>query len=106
MRLIHSRYGFALASAFLSSVSSMIRPASVSIRNMRPGCSRHFLTMRDSGIGSTPASDASTTRSSSVIRYLAGRSPLRSSVAPIWRPSVNAIAAGPSHGSIIAAWYS
>ena len=24
----------------------------------------------------------------------------------IWRPSVNAIAAGPSHGSISAAWYS
>jgi hypothetical protein len=36
----------------------------------------------------------------------AGRRPLRSSVAPIWRPSVNAIAAGPSHGSISAAWYS
>ena len=27
-------------------------------------------------------------------------------VAPIWRPSVKAIAAGPSHGSISAAWYS
>ena len=30
----------------------------------------------------------------------------RDSVAPIWRPSVKATAAGPSHGSIIAAWYS
>jgi hypothetical protein len=32
--------------------------------------------------------------------------PLRSSVAPIWRPSVKAMAAGPSQGSMMAAWYS
>ena len=32
-----------------------------------------------------------------------GLRPARSSVAPIWRPSVNATAAGPSHGSISAA---
>ena len=31
---------------------------------------------------------------------------LRSSVAPIWRPSVNTIEAGPSQGSSMAAWYS
>ncbi|CFW31544.1 Uncharacterised protein [Bordetella pertussis] len=31
---------------------------------------------------------------------------MRSSVAPIWRPSVKATAAGPSQGSIMAAWYS
>jgi len=35
-----------------------------------------------------------------VARYRAGRSPLRSSVAPIMRPSQKATAAGPSHGSI------
>ena len=28
------------------------------------------------------------------------------SVAPIWRPSVNTMDAGPSHGSNMAAWYS
>ena len=38
--------------------------------------------------------------------YRAGRKPLRSSVAPIERPSVKAIAAGPSHGSVSEAWYS
>jgi len=50
--------------------------------------------------------DAMMTRSSAVTSQRAGRSPLRSSVPPIWRPSVKAIAAGPSHGSIRAAWYS
>jgi hypothetical protein len=54
-------------------------------------------------MGSTPHSDAMTTWSSSVTMKRAGLSPLRSSVAPIWRPSVNAISAGPSHGSISAA---
>ena len=39
----------------------------------------------------------------SVTMKRAGRRPLRSSVAPIWRPSVKAMAAGPSHGSISAA---
>ena len=41
--------------------------------------------------------------SSSVIIYRDGRKPLRSRVAPIWRPSVKAMAAGPSQGSIKAA---
>ncbi len=39
----------------------------------------------------------------SLYKNRAGRRPLRSRVAPIWRPSVNATAAGPSHGSIRAA---
>ena len=38
-------------------------------------------------------------RHDSYFYYLTG-------VAPICRPSVKATAAGPSHGSIIAAWYS
>ncbi len=39
-------------------------------------------------------------------RQREGRRPLRSSTAPILRPSVNAIDAGPSHGSIRNEWYS
>ncbi|CPM68692.1 Uncharacterised protein [Bordetella pertussis] len=46
----------------------MMRPCSRSIRNILPGCRRHFLTMRFSGIDSVPASDAMMTMSSSVIR--------------------------------------
>ncbi len=41
-----------------------------------------------------------------MIQYRPGRSPLRSSTAPITVPSVNAMQAGPSHGSIIEAWNS
>ena len=37
-----------------SSASSMIRPCSRSIRNILPGCRRHFLTIFSSGIVSTP----------------------------------------------------
>ena len=48
-------------------------------------------------------SEASTTRSSLVVHQRAGRRPLRSRQAPIWRPSVKHTAAGPSHGSISAA---
>ena len=44
------------------------------------------------------------TRSSSVTQYRDGRRPLRSSTAPMTVPSVNAIDAGPSHGSINAEW--
>ncbi len=51
-------------------------------------------------MGSTPVSEAMISRSSVVTSQRAGRSPLRSSVAPITRPSVKAIAAGPSQGSI------
>ncbi len=65
---IHCRYGLAEANWFFSSSSSMMRPCSKSIRNILPGCRRHFLTMRFSGIGSTPDSEAMTTRSSSVTK--------------------------------------
>ncbi|CFW31547.1 Uncharacterised protein [Bordetella pertussis] len=67
-RSIHWRYGRLLASCSLISPSSMMRPCSRSIRNILPGCRRHFLTMRFSGIDSVPASDAMMTMSSSVIR--------------------------------------
>ena len=69
-----------------------MRPCSRSISSILPGCRRHLRTILSSGIGSTPASEAMTTWSSSVTRKRAGRRPLRSSVAPIWRPSVKAIA--------------
>ena len=62
------------------------------------------VTIWSSGIFSTPISDAITitvVAGHEITRRAAGR--WRSSVAPIWRPSVKAIAAGPSHGSIIAA---
>ena len=60
---------------------------------------------RAESMSSTPTSLASTTRPSLVTQYRPGRRPLRSSTAPITEPSVNAISAGPSHGSISAAWY-
>ena len=41
-----------------------------------------------------------------VTTYFAGRRPLRSRVAPMTSPSVNASAAGPSHGSTRHEWYS
>ena len=56
-----------------------------------------------SSTGKVPASDAKTTVSSSITKYLAGLNPFLSNVAPICLPSVKARAAGPSQGSIIAA---
>jgi len=82
-----------------------MRPAAVSARKTRPGCSRPFLITVAGSMSSTPTSLASTTRPSLVTQYRPGRRPLRSSTAPITEPSVNAISAGPSHGSISAAWY-
>ena len=55
-------------------------------------------------MSSTPTSLAITTRPSAVTQYRLGRRPLRSSTAPITVPSVKAIEAGPSHGSIRQAW--
>ena len=52
----------------------------------------------------TPVSEPRTTQPSLVSSQRPGRRPLRSSVAPISRPSVNEIAAGPSHGSIRHEW--
>ena len=82
----------------------MIRPLAVSARKIRPGCSLPFLITVAGSMSSTPTSLASTTRPSLVTQYRPGRSPFRSSTAPIMVPSVNAISAGPSHGSISDAW--
>ena len=82
----------------------MIRPADVSARKIRPGCSLPLRTTVAGSMSSTPTSLASTTRPSLVTQYRPGRRPLRSSTAPIIVPSVNAISAGPSHGSIRVEW--
>ena len=82
----------------------MIRPAPVSARKIRPGCSLPLRTTVAGSMSSTPTSLASTTSPSLVTQYRPGRRPLRSSTAPITVPSVNATQAGPSHGSISEAW--
>ena len=99
-----SSYGCSAASVALISSSSMIRPADVSTRNILPGASRPLATTLAGSRSSTPASLASTTSPSAVRHQRPGRRPLRSSTAPITVPSVNATAAGPSHGSIRLAW--
>ena len=68
--------------------------------NSRPGCRRPRRTTFAGSTGSTPASEPSTTRPSSVTSQRPGRSPLRSRQAPSTRPSEKTIAAGPSQGSI------
>jgi hypothetical protein len=60
--------------------------------------------MLAAGSSSTPDSEPSTTQPSFVSIQRPGRRPLRSSVAPITRPSVKQIAAGPSQGSITHEW--
>jgi hypothetical protein len=72
--------------------------------NSLPGCSRPLRRTFDAGSFSTPDSEASTTQPSRVSSQRPGRRPLRSSVAPITRPSVKEIAAGPSQGSITHEW--
>ena len=101
----HSAYGCSAASAALISSSSTMRPCSVSTRKILPGCSLPFLTTRAGSTSTTPVSLAMITRSSSVTQKRLGRRPLRSSTAPMTVPSVNAIDAGPSHGSMSDAWY-
>ena len=83
----------------------MIRPSVVSMRNIRPGSNRPFSTTWLVGTSTTPTSLAITTRSSLVTQYRLGRRPLRSRTAPITVPSVKAIEAGPSQGSMTDAWY-
>jgi hypothetical protein len=95
----HFLYGNRLATSRLSSASSTIRPSEVSTTNIMPGWSRPLARTRSGGTSITPVSDARITRSSEVIVQRAGRRPLRSSVAPTSWPSLNTIAAGPSHGS-------
>ncbi len=82
----------------------MIRPAAVSTRNTLPGCNLPLRTIRDGSMSSTPTSLASTTRPSMVTQNRPGRRPFLSSTAPASVPSVNAISAGPSQGSIKDAW--
>ncbi|MCY1233212.1 hypothetical protein D9M72_457440 [compost metagenome] len=106
LSLTHSAHGLAAATSALTSSSSMIRPASVSTRNILPGETRPFLTTLEGSTSMTPTSEANTTNPSSVIQYRPGRRPLRSSVAPTRLPSVKETAAGPSHGSISREWYS
>ena len=62
------------------------------------------LDLLSGGMSSRPASEPSTTWPSVVSTQRPGRRPLRSSVAPITRPSVNATAAGPSQGSMKQEW--
>ncbi|CFE41384.1 Uncharacterised protein [Mycobacterium tuberculosis] len=82
------------------SSSETMRPCAVSTKNIRPGCSRIRRTTVDGCRSNTPASEAITTKPSSVTQIRDGRRPLRSSTAPTTVPSVNVIDAGPSHGSI------
>ena len=62
------KFYFELANPLVSSALALVhqRFSTVSTKNMRPGCRRPFLRMSCAGTSSTPASDASTTRSSLV----------------------------------------
>ena len=80
-----------------------MRPCAMSTKNMRPGCNLPLRIIFSGAKSKTPASEAKTTKPSSVTQNLEGRKPFRSKTAPIWRPSVNVTHAGPSHGSISAA---
>ncbi len=103
---MYSPHGLLDASSVLISSSSMMRPATVSTRNIFPGRRRPRRATRPGAMSSTPVSDASTIRPSVVTSHRPGRRPLRSSVAPTSAPSLNTIAAGPSHGSMRPEWYS
>ena len=92
----HALYGLRVATSAPHLLVRTIRSCSCRARKIFPGCSRPLRRTFSAGMSSTPASDASTTQPSFVSSQRPGRSPLRSSVAPITRPSVNAIAAGPS----------
>ena len=56
--------------------SETMRYSFRSARNILPGCSRPLLTTVDWSISSTPASEARTTRPSSVTQYQAGTQPV------------------------------
>ena len=71
-----------------------------SIKNILPGWSLHLFLTDEGLIGNTPISEERRTVPSSVTRYLDGRKPFLSRIAPIFFPSVKHIAAGPSQGSI------
>ena len=101
-----SPQGSSDATSALICSSSMMTPALVSIRNILPGCSLPFRTIRSEVIDDTPISEAKITKPSSVTMNLPGRRPFLSRVAPTKSPSVKITAAGPSHGSITMEWYS
>ena len=63
---IHDRKSWRVATAALSSASSMMRPACVSTRSMRPGCSRPFWMTLSGSTWMAPTSDAQMMRSSSM----------------------------------------
>ena len=91
----------ASSSLIWSSVSS---PRSGSTQSICPGPSRPRCTRPRPAVSTAPASEAHTTRPSSVASQRIGRSPLRSSAAPTRWPSVKTRPAGPSHGSVRQAW--
>ena len=62
----HFPYGAALAKSSLISPSSMMRPCSISTKNIFPGCKRPFRSMFSAGKSRTPTSDARTTSPSFV----------------------------------------
>ena len=100
-----SPYGFAVATRRLTS-SSLDDPALGEVDQEQLARLQAALAQdvrRPARRARRPPS-ASTTQPSFVSSQRPGRRPLRSSVAPITRPSVNAIAAGPSHGSITQEW--
>ena len=101
-----SLYGYADESDDLISSSRSILPSVVSIMIIFPGFRRPDSLTSDSGNWITPVSEANMNMPSSVITYLAGRSPFLSSIPPAYLPSVNNIAAGPSHGSMRIELYS
>ena len=100
----HLPYGRRFASPRLISSSGTTRSASRSTKKSLPGSSRPFASTSSGGKSSTPVSDANTTQPSVLTSQRPGRSPLRSSVAPITRPSEKATAAGPSQGSTSDEW--
>ena len=100
-----SCHGLVAASSALISLSSTIRPSSVSTRNMVPGDTRPLRTTTRSPTSTTPTSEAKITRPSSVCQNRPGRNPLRSRTEPTRTPSVKDTHAGPSHGSMSVAWY-
>ena len=91
--------------SFLTSASSTMHPRSVSIKNILPGSSLPEILISAGSISRTPTSEDITTNPSLVTMYLAGLKPFLSKTAPIFLPSVKAMAAGPSHGSIKHALY-
>ena len=95
----HAPYGALAAFADLTSTFLRISPVSRSIVICRPGPRRPFHSTSSSLTSTTPVSLIMASRPSLVSSTRAGRSPLRSSCAPICLPSQKVRSAGPSHAS-------